>query len=164
MSANNIEYFDEDGFCNSCGWNSCFPNSHIEYSYGDCEYIKKKYGEVGLKDIFEEDEFERPVLDFERPLFPSGKDEFERPVLTGENDNYAYVIKTYDNRNEYIGYFELSNGKKFWNTEFEARLVFNIAIQRGELGTVILVRIDANSNENRETIIEKKGRDRIDRY
>ena len=145
MSANNIEYFDEDGFCNSCGWNSCFPNSHIEYSYGDCEYIKKKYGEVGLKDIFEEDEF-------------------ERPLLTGENDNYAYVIKTYDNRNEYIGYFELSNGKKFWNTEFEARLVFNIAIQRGELGTVILVRIDANSNENRETIIEKKGRDRIDRY
>ena len=141
------EDFDEDGFCNSCGWNSCFPNSHIEYSYGVCEYIKKKYGEIGLKDVFEDDEFERPLLTDKK-----------------ESEDYEYVIKTYDNRNEYLGLFEVSNGNKSWNTEFQARIVFNVAIQLVELGTLILVRIDANSNEDRETIIEKKGRDRIDRY
>ena len=63
-----------------------------------------------------------------------------------------------------MGLFEVSNGNKSWNTEFQARIVFNVAIQLVELGTLILVRIDANSNEDRETIIEKKGRDRIDRY
>jgi hypothetical protein len=143
------EDFDEDGFCISCGWNSCFPNSHIEYcGYGECEYIKKKYVEIGLKDIFEEDEFKRPLL--------TEKKESE--------DVYIYVIKTYDNRNEYMGLFELENGVKSWTNEFQARLVFKVAIQIAELGTLILIRINENSNEDRETIIEKKGRDRIDRY
>jgi len=50
------EDFDEDGFCNCCGWNSCFQQSHIEYcGYGNCEYIKKMYGEKTLKDLFDEE-------------------------------------------------------------------------------------------------------------
>jgi len=48
--------FDEDGFCNCCGWNSCYTDSHIIYcSYGNCEYIKKMYGEKTLKDLFDEE-------------------------------------------------------------------------------------------------------------
>ena len=42
---------DDDGFCIYCRWNSCYPQSHIEYSmngYGinnnkPCDYIQKKY-------------------------------------------------------------------------------------------------------------------------
>lgn len=48
--------FDEYGFCKYCNWNSCYQQSHIEYcGYGNCEYIKKKYGELELKRMFEEE-------------------------------------------------------------------------------------------------------------
>ena len=48
--------FDEYGFCKYCNWNSCQQQSHIEYcGYGNCEYIKKKYGELELKRMFEEE-------------------------------------------------------------------------------------------------------------
>lgn len=50
------EDFDEYGFCKYCNWNSCQQQSHIEYcGYGNCEYIKKKYGELELKRMFEEE-------------------------------------------------------------------------------------------------------------
>ena len=48
--------FDEEGFCNYCGWNSCYKDSHIIYcGYGNCEFIKKIYGEKKLKELFDEE-------------------------------------------------------------------------------------------------------------
>lgn len=47
--------YDEDGFCKYCGWNSCYPNSHIEYcGYGNCVYIQEKYGVLHLKELMDE--------------------------------------------------------------------------------------------------------------
>jgi len=48
--------YDEDGFCKYCGWNSCYPNSHIEYcGYGNCVYIQEKYGVLHLKELMEDE-------------------------------------------------------------------------------------------------------------
>ena len=34
---------DDYGFCKYCGWNSCYPESHIRYGNRGCDYINKQY-------------------------------------------------------------------------------------------------------------------------
>ena len=46
-----IEWEDADGFCKFCGWNSCYPECHVEHSmrgwgFGQqtgCKYIESMY-------------------------------------------------------------------------------------------------------------------------
>lgn len=71
----------------------------------------------------------------------------------GDIDDYSYVLKTYDLDVEYGGLFEL-DGKKEWNTTDEAQEAFDVAISTGEFSMIEFIRIDPNSNEHRETIID----------
>ena len=71
----------------------------------------------------------------------------------GDIDDYAYVLKTYEMDGEYGGLFELDGNKEF-NTPDEAQEVFDVAISTGEFSMIEFIRIDPNSNEHRETIID----------
>ena len=76
------------------------------------------------------------------------------PELKEEKINdYAYVLKTYELDGEYGGLFEL-DGKKEWDTTDEAQEAFDVAISTEEFSMVEFIRIDPNSNEHRETIID----------
>jgi hypothetical protein len=76
------------------------------------------------------------------------------PELEEEKINdYAYVLKTYELDGEYGGLFEL-DGKKEWENIDEAQEAFDVASSTEEFSMVEFIRIDPNSNEHRETIID----------
>ncbi len=77
--------------------------------------------------------------------------------LEREDEDYAYVVRTwvYDATTDAIEYFGLYEGadwRKSWETESEAELAFNSAIDGGEFIAVELIQIDPSSEE-RETIM-----------
>ena len=76
------------------------------------------------------------------------------PELKEEKINdYSYVLKTYELDGEYGGLFEIDGNKEF-NTTDEAQEAFDVAISTEEFSMVEFIRIDSNSNEHRETIID----------
>jgi hypothetical protein len=76
------------------------------------------------------------------------------PELKEEKINdYVYELKTYQLDGEYGGLFEL-DGKKEWENIDEAQEAFDVAISTEEFSMVEFIRIDPNSNEHRETIID----------
>jgi hypothetical protein len=77
--------------------------------------------------------------------------------LEREDEDYAYVVRTwvYDastDEIEYFGLYEGADWRKSWETESEAQLAFNSAIDGGEFIAVELIQIDPSSEE-RETIM-----------
>jgi hypothetical protein len=77
--------------------------------------------------------------------------------LEREDEDYAYVVRTwvYDattDEIEYFGLYEGADWRKSWETESEAELAFNSAIDGGEFIAVELIQIDPSSEE-RETIM-----------
>ena len=68
-------------------------------------------------------------------------------------DDYAYVLKTYELDGEYGGLFEVDGNKEF-NTTDEAQEAFDVAISTEKFSMIEFIRIDPNSNEHRETIID----------
>jgi hypothetical protein len=99
-----------------------------------------------------EDLFKRAVA-YKKHIEP----ELEAEEMEEEGD-YEYVVKTWvcnaeTNEIEYWGLYEGADWKKSWKTESKAELAFKSAIETGEYIQVELIQIDADSNENRETIV-----------
>jgi hypothetical protein len=70
-------------------------------------------------------------------------------------DKYSYCIKVYSDDKTYEGLYETSNGTKEWNEEEKVRRVFdNDVIGSTHYYKVELIRIDANSVEDREILID----------
>lgn len=72
--------------------------------------------------------------------------------VDSEEEDYEYIIKTWDKNGEYDGLFEVDCVKS-WTEEDKAREIFKLVVETGKMGAVELIRIDDNSNEDRETII-----------
>jgi hypothetical protein len=88
--------------------------------------------------------------------------EIKKCGCSGEKleDKYEYVVKTwvYETETksiEYNGLYETETGVKSWDTETEARDNYDDAIFNGQYISVMLIKIDPDSNENRETIISE---------
>jgi hypothetical protein len=74
--------------------------------------------------------------------------------------SYEYVVKTWvyetDTKSiEYNGLYETETGVKTWDNETEATEHYDDAIFNGQYISVMLIKIDPDSNENRETIISE---------
>lgn len=78
-------------------------------------------------------------------------------------NDYAYVIKAwlYDSQQRYGKYYGCYQGNHyctFFETEDDARIEYNNAIQTNKFSKVMLIRIDPDANEDRETIIDEWDR------
>ena len=70
-------------------------------------------------------------------------------------NDYTYVFKTYKLNGEYGGLFEDKDGNKEFkfNTIGKAQEAFEVASSTEKFSMMVIIRIDPNSNEHRETII-----------
>jgi hypothetical protein len=71
-----------------------------------------------------------------------------------EEEQFEYIVKTWDRNGEYTGLYEGADWKNCWTDVADARVAFDSAIETEEFSAVELVRIDPNANEDRETIID----------
>ena len=75
-------------------------------------------------------------------------------------NHYSYVIKTWicDSPTldeEYYGCYQGNHFCTIFETEDDARIEFNNAIRTNNFSKVMLIRIDPDANEDRETIVDE---------
>jgi len=103
------------------------------------------------------------VNDNIKPNKTKAKMEFvilDTPVEIVKQWDCSYVITTWTyNSNklysEYSGCYQGNHYCTIFDTELDARIEFNNAIQSNTFTQVTLIRIDPNSNENKETRIDE---------
>jgi hypothetical protein len=80
--------------------------------------------------------------------------ELEEEELSESEEECVYIIKTWDMDGKYAGLWEDSEGNKEFNNEDEAKLQYEYATDgEQDYCGVSLIKINPNSNENRETCI-----------
>jgi hypothetical protein len=92
--------------------------------------------------------------ELEEEELSESEEESEEEDLSESKEECVYVIKTWDMDGKYAGLWEDSEGNKEFKNEDEAKLQYEYATDgEQDYCGVSLIKINPNSNENRETCI-----------